>query len=140
MLALFKCALFATLVLLIGVLLILHCPQHEPWQTVSGCVFGLGALALVYCVRDAIQLGLQRLGASSSSFTIQTHLGAGLLLLLGIFIGHGDRRLDGAPRWVLAVGLPMMLYLYWGFRTVVGRIVDKLFSADRKLFRRTRKH
>jgi hypothetical protein len=139
-LALLKTALFATLTFLTGLLLILHGPQHEPWQTMSGCVFGLGIVALIYCIRDAIQLGLQRFGRSSSSFTIQTHLGACLLLLLGLFIGHGDPRLEGTPRLMLAVGLPLAPYLYWGFWTVVGRIVDKVFSAGPKPTKRTRKH
>lgn len=140
MLALLKTTLFSMLTFLIGLLLILHGPQHEPWLTVSGCVFAVGIVGLFYCIRDAIQLGLQRFGRSSSSFTIQTHLGAGLLLLLGLFIGHGDPRLEGTPRLVLAIGLALVPYLYWWFWTVVGRIVDKVFSAGPKATTRTRKH
>lgn len=140
MLALLKTAIFSTLTFLIGLLLILDGPQHEPWQTVSGCMFGVGIVGLIYCLRDAIQLGLQRFGRSSSSFMIQTHLGAGLLLLLGLFIGHGDPRLEGTPRLVLAIGLMLVPYLYCWFWTAVGRIIDKVFRAGTKPTRRTRKH
>jgi hypothetical protein len=83
----------------------------------NGWVFGLRIATLIYCIRYAIQLGVQRFGRCSSSFTIQTHLGAALLLLLDLFIGHGDPRLEGTPGLMLAIGLSLVPYLYW----VLGR-------------------
>lgn len=139
MLALYKRTLFAVLFLVTGAQRIQYAPEYEPWQTLSGCVFITGAFLLVYCICEAIQLVWRRFGRSVSSFTVQTHVGAVILILLGTFIGHGDPRLEGSARWLLALGPALMFYLYRGFWVIVGRLVDRLFSSDRKPARRARK-
>jgi hypothetical protein len=138
MLTLLKRLLFATAGALIGLLLIQFCIPGSTWQTLGGFVLVLAAVTIVYDIRDAIQLGLQQFGISVTKFEILTHLGAGLLLLLAIFTGSDDPRLQGAARWALVIGLPMLPYLYALFWGVWEHIIDKLFSSDRKPKRRSR--
>jgi hypothetical protein len=139
MLRLFKRILFAIAAALIGSLLIQFCIPGSPWQTLGRFVLILAAVAILYDIRDAIQLGLQQFGISVTKFEILTHLCAGLLLLLAISMSSDDPRLQGAARWALIIGLPMLPYLYAFFHGVFEHSIDKVFSSGRKPKRRSHK-
>jgi hypothetical protein len=128
-----KRILFAALSALSGALLIQFNRPSSPWQTVGGAVLVIAVAGLIVFARDAIQLGLQRLGIHWSSFRIQSHLTAGLLcVFLFALTATGPRPPHGADRAVIVLGPPLMLYLYRLFWIVVGYLVTAAGASGRE--------
>ncbi len=87
-------------------------------------IFLLGAVALLYAVRDGICAALRLRGRPADPGRVFTHLCAGLMFLLGLGM-FTEPRLAGPWRWVMLFMLPAMFYALSFVLDWMGGVMSK---------------
>jgi peptidoglycan/LPS O-acetylase OafA/YrhL len=109
---------------------------RSPWIHIGIGLLLIGGVSAMFNLRDALVLGLRRLGRNPDPDRIFKHICATVLVavIVPMLFGTDDPRLQGSAPWLYVIGAGLMVYLfsflYDKTMRAMAWLIDRL-SGDR---------
>jgi len=103
---------------------------HSSWFDIGIGLLLIGGVTAMFNLRDAIVLGLRRLGRNPDPDRIFTHICMAVLVawVASMLFGTDDPRLQGSAPWFYVIGAGLSVYLFKFLYGATMRAIAFLFG------------